>query len=155
LTWRENTGFVYDKDSFTLLNNFNYQTEGWGITHDNSRLIMSNGSSVLFFLDRESYTATGSIEVKDADGPVIRLNELEFFYEKVFANIWYTDQIVMIDVKTGEVVGRIILTDLLTSQERADADVLNGIAYDPDNDRIFVTGKLWPKLFEIRLIAID
>jgi glutamine cyclotransferase len=153
LTWRENTGFVYDKGSFNLLGEFSYQTEGWGITHDGERLIMSDGSSSLYFLDPESFTETGSISVNDDNAPVSRLNELEFFYEKVFANIWQTDQIAMIDVKTGEVVGKIELSGLLTPQEYADADVLNGIAYDPETDRIFITGKLWPKLFEIRLVA--
>jgi glutamine cyclotransferase len=151
LTWQSNTGFVYDKDGFELLQEFEYLTEGWGITHDAARLIMSDGTSILRFLDPHTFEETGQIEVFDEHGPVVSLNELEYVNGEVYANVWQTDRIVRIAPQTGQVLGWIDLTGLLTPEDRNQAvDVLNGIAYDSKNDRLFVTGKLWPKLFEIR-----
>jgi glutamine cyclotransferase len=163
LTYRSNIGFVYNKDSFELLRSFNYpilrpgsgQTEGWGITYDGKNLIMSDGSSTLFFLDPETFEKTGSIEVRDGGISVDGLNELEYVKGQIFANIWLTERIVRIEPKTGRVIGWIYMDGLLNLQNHnRQIDVLNGIAYDAVNDRLFVTGKLWPKLFEIKLVPL-
>ncbi len=154
LTWRSNTGFLYDKDSFDLLQTFSYPTEGWGITHDGVRLIVSDGTSTLYFWDPVSFEEVGRIEVHGQDGPVSRLNELEYVRGEVYANVWGTDRIARINPHTGRVTGWINLKGLLDSEVGlGSAGVLNGIAYDAENKRLFVTGKRWPKLFEIRLIA--
>ncbi len=154
LTWRSNVGFVYDKDSFELLQEFNYPTEGWGITHDGERLIMSDGTSTLHFLDPETFEETGRIEVSANDGPVTRLNELEYVRGEIYANVWQTDRMARIAPQTGQVTGWIELEGLLGPADRSEpVDVLNGIAYDREDDRLFVTGKLWPRLFEIELIS--
>ncbi|MCS6937237.1 MAG: glutaminyl-peptide cyclotransferase [Candidatus Bipolaricaulota bacterium] len=152
LTWQEKTGFVYDKTNFELLREFSYATEGWGITHDGQKLIMSDGSANLYFLDPETLQEIGRVTVKEHDKPVVRLNELEFIKGRVYANIWQTDRIAIISLETGQVEAWIDLTDLLKPEERTGReDVLNGIAYDAQGDRLFVTGKLWPKLFHIEL----
>ncbi|MDY7018909.1 MAG: glutaminyl-peptide cyclotransferase [Chloroflexota bacterium] len=154
LTWRSNVGFVYDKDSFELLREFNYQTEGWGITHDGKRLIMSDGTSTLHFLEPETFEEISQIEVYDNDGPVTRLNELEYIQGEIYANVWQTDNIAKIKPQTGQVIGWVELEGLLSLEDRSEpVGVLNGIAYDAKRDRLFVTGKLWPKLFEIELIS--
>ncbi len=153
LSWQSGTGFVYDRRSFALLEKFSYSTEGWGITHDGENLIMSDGSATLRFLDPETFTETGQVEVFDPDGPVTRLNELEYVKGEIYANVWQTDRIARIDPPTGRVTGWIDLTGLFRPEESAaPVDVLNGIAYDAAADRLFVTGKLWPRLFEIELI---
>ncbi len=153
LTWQARMGFVYDKESFRLLRRFNYPTEGWGITHDNVRLIMSDGTSALYFLDPETLQTIGQIEVHDENGPILEINELEYIQGYVYANIWKTNTIAIIDPETGKVVSTIDLSGLLSFCDiNQPIDVLNGIAYDAENDRLFVTGKLWPKLFEIELI---
>lgn len=152
LTWQEHTGFVYDAASLALQRQFSYATEGWGLTHDGQQLIMSDGSSTLYFLDPAGLTVTGQVTVFDDQGPVNQLNELEYIQGEVWANIWRTDTIVRIDPATGRVVGRIDLTGLLRDvPANQPVDVLNGIAYDPAGDRLFVTGKLWPHLYQIRL----
>ena len=152
LTWRSKVGFVYDRRSFELVEEFNYSTEGWGLTHDGRRLIMSDGTSTLYFLDPESFAETGRVSVRDDEGPVVRLNELEYVEGEIYANIWRTDRIARIDPASGRVLGWIDLQGLLTAEEGGGpADVLNGIAYDLQNERLFVTGKRWPKLFEIEL----
>jgi glutamine cyclotransferase len=152
LTWRAKVGFVYDRQTFQLLDKFNYPTEGWGITHDGNSLIMSDGTSTLYLLDPQTFKEVGRIEVHDMDGPVSRLNELEYVRGEIYANVWRTDRIVRISPQTGAVVGWIELEGLLSPEDRnRQIDVLNGIAYDAKNDRLFVTGKLWPKLFEIEL----
>jgi len=154
LTWQSNIGFVYDKNSFELLQEFNYSTEGWGITHDGTRLIMSDGTSTLHFLDPQTFEEIGQLEVFDNDGPVTRLNELEYIQGEIYANVWQTDRVARIAPETGRVIGWVELGGLLTAEDRSEpVDVLNGIAYDAMTDRLFVTGKLWPKLFEIELIS--
>jgi len=152
LTWRAKLGFVYHKDTFQLIETFQYAREGWGITHDGEHLIMSDGTSTLYLLHPKTYKEMGRIEVHDQKGPVHALNELEYVQGLIFANVWKTDRIAQIFPKTGEVVGWIDLTGLLRPEDRIQpVDVLNGIAYDQVNDRLFVTGKLWPRLFEIKL----
>lgn len=156
LTWREGLGFVYNRADFDLLEEFQYETEGWGLTQDGERLIMSDGSSTLFFLDPETFAVTGTVNVSDDGDDVQRLNELEWVQGQVFANIWQTDDIVRIDPVSGEVLGWIDLAGLLPEEARtAETDVLNGIAYDPAGDRLFVTGKKWPQLYAIRLVPVE
>ncbi len=154
LTWQSRIGFVYDRGSFQLIQQFSYPTESWGITHDGSRLIMSDGTANLYFLEPETFTEIDRLEVRDEHGPVIRLNELEYVRGDLYANVWQTDRIARIDLLTGRVVAWIDLKGLLSVADRLQrVDVLNGIAYDADHDRLFVTGKWWPKLFEIQLVA--
>jgi len=156
LTWQSNAGFVYDKHSFQLLQQFHYPTEGWGITHDGERLIMSDGTSTLHFLDPETLKEIGRIQVYDSEGPVVRLNELEYVQGEIYANVWQTDRIARIDPHTGQVIAWIELEGLLGPEDLSQpVDVLNGIAYDAQNQRLFVTGKKWPKLFEIELIPTE
>ena len=156
LTWQSGVGLVYDKSSFELLEEFNYPTEGWGITYDGKRLIMSDGTSTLRFLDATAFEEIGRIEVRDKDKPVTRLNELEYVQGEIYANVWKTDRIARIAPDTGDVIGWIELAGLLSPEDRGEpVDVLNGIAYDAENDRLFVTGKLWPRLFEIELIPLE
>jgi len=145
-------GFLYDKNSFNLWRQFSYPTEGWGITYDGERLIMSDGTSLLHFLNPETLETTGYIEVSDNNKPVSRLNELEYVNGKVYANVWQTDRIAIIEPRDGRVTGWIDLSGLLQTQDYSGyVDVLNGVAYDAQADRLFVTGKLWPFLFEIKL----
>jgi glutamine cyclotransferase len=154
LTWRSNKGFVYDKHSFDLLQEFSYSTEGWGVTYNGSQLIMSDGTSTLYFLDPETFERTGQVEVYDV-GPVTRLNELEYIQGKIYANIWEEEKIAMIDPQTGKVQGWIDLSDIQHLGDQDSDNVLNGIAYDAEEDRLFVTGKRWSQLFEIELIPSD
>jgi glutamine cyclotransferase len=153
LTWQTNVGFVYDLASFKPTGRFNYPGEGWGITHDGKRLIMSDGQpdGQLRLLHPQTFSELGRLTVRDQGRPVSNLNELEFVNGEVFANIYQTDRIARIDLASGRVSGWIDLTGLLPAAERPGVDVLNGIAYDAAGDRLFVTGKLWPRLFEIRL----
>ncbi len=155
LTWKNQTGFVYDLHDFKLRHTFSYPGEGWALTRDSKHLYMSDGSSVLRILDPHTLTATGSIRV-EADGvPVTRLNELEWVRGEIYANIWLTNRIARIDPVTGKVVGWIDLDGLLDTSKLGDPDdVLNGIAYDAVHDRLFVTGKRWPRLFEIKLVKL-
>ncbi len=155
LTWQSRTGFVYDKDSFAQERTFHYPTEGWGLTHDGQELIMSDGTATLYFWDPETLVEIGRVQVHDEQGPVVRLNELEYVQGEVWANIWQTDRIARINPETGQVTGWIDLSGLLSPEDRnPPVDVLNGIAYDAQDDRLFVTGKLWPKLFEIELLPL-
>lgn len=155
LTWQSGIGFLYDRTTFTRKGTFTYHGEGWGLTYDGQRLIMSDGTAFLRFLDPATQKEMSRIEVKDGTTPVGNLNELEFVKGEVLANIWQTDRIARISPKTGRVTGWIELTGLLTPRETQDVEaaggVLNGIAYDAAGDRLFVTGKLWPKLFEIKI----
>ena len=157
LTWRTEVGFIYDLAGFTPRGEFKYPGEGWGLTVDGKRIIMSDGSAQLLFWDPETLRETGRITVTDQGEPVQSLNELEWVKGEIYANVYQTDRIARIDPKTGKVVGWIDLTGLLTPADRIadgpeETDVLNGIAYDAAHDRLFVTGKRWPKLFEIRLV---
>ncbi len=151
LTWTARRGFVYQKSTFEPVTEFTYPTQGWGITHDGTRLIMSDGTDKLFFLSPNTFERVGEISVFDESGPVTLLNELEFIDGRVLANVWRTDKIVVINPETGKVTSRIDLTGLLASVA-ATGNVLNGIAFDSENQRLFVTGKLWPFVFEIKLV---
>ncbi|HML94668.1 MAG TPA: glutaminyl-peptide cyclotransferase [Thermodesulfobacteriota bacterium] len=153
LTWRSQKGFVYDKHTFELLETFTYPGEGWGLTYDGRSLIMSDGTDVLRYLDPATLKETGKLEVYGENGPVKSLNELEFVEGEIFANIWGSDRIARVDPGTGRVKGWIDLSGILPEKDRKGGeDVLNGIAYDPGRKRLFVTGKLWPKLYEIRIV---
>ncbi len=155
LTWESKVGFVYDKDSFTLLQKFGYSTQGWGLASNGERLVMSDGSSNIYFLDPETLRNIGQVQVLDENGPVEKLNELEYVKGEIFANVWKTDRIVRINPDSGKVTGWVELEGLFVQEgPMKPVDVLNGIAYDSKKDRLFVTGKLWPKLFEIKLIRI-
>jgi glutamine cyclotransferase len=147
LSWREGTGWVYDLADFSLRDQFSYATEGWGLTQDGECLIMSDGTAHLYFLDPATFKILDSVLVMDNGVAVEKLNELEFIRGEVFANIWQTDSIIRIDPKTGEVLGWIDLSGILPVEERtAQTNVLNGIAYDAVSDRLFITGKFWPKI---------
>src|SRR5918993_2975109 len=150
LTWQSGVGFVYDKNTFQRTRTFNYKGEGWGLTYDGTRVIMSDGTPTLRFLDPQTLKQTGTIQVRDGGAPVDDLNELEVVKGEIFANVWQQDRIARINPKTGAITGWIDLSGLLDPRDAANVDVLNGIAYDAATDRLFVTGKLWPKLFEIR-----
>jgi len=153
LTWQSQIGFVYDARTFERTRTFAYTGEGWGLTHDGARLILSDGSPKLRFLDPATFKETGGVVVRDGRGPVEDLNELEFVKGEIFANVWQSDRIARIDPKDGRVTGWIDLAGLMPPAERGTPDaVLNGIAYDAAGDRLFVTGKLWPRVFEIRLV---
>jgi glutamine cyclotransferase len=153
LTYRSHVGFVYDKNSFKLMKTFHYPYEGWGITHDGKWLIISDGTSKLHFLNPETFKEIKTVDVHDHRGAIRGLNELEFVRGEVLANIWQEDRIARIDPITGRIAGWIELRGLLGPHDVVEAvDVLNGTAYDSVNHRLFVTGKLWPKLFEIDLI---
>jgi glutamine cyclotransferase len=152
LTWQNHKCFVYDLHSFRLENEFAYGGEGWGLTTDGHWLIMSDGTDQIRFIDPKTFKEDRRIAVKARSRPVYQLNELEYVKGEIFANVWGTDQVVRIDPATGEVVGLIDFAGLLPKQDRDEnTDVLNGIAYDPSGDRLFVTGKCWPKLFEVHL----
>jgi glutamine cyclotransferase len=152
LTYQSKIGFIYNLD-LQPVGSFNYPTEGWGLTCDGSRLILSDGTATLRWLDAKTFKIIKQITVTDQGRPVGRLNELEYVKGEIFANIWKTDTIVRISPDTGAVTGWIDLGGLSQQLEPiALIDVLNGIAYDERGDRLFVTGKLWPKLFEIRLV---
>jgi glutamine cyclotransferase len=155
LTWQSEIGFVYDKKTFKQIRTFTYQGQGWGLTHDGTRLIMSDGDprGALRFLDPKALKETGRLVVRDGGRPVADLNELEYVRGEILANVWQTWRIARISPKTGEVTGWIDLTGLLDPRDAAGTDVLNGIAYDAAGDRLFVTGKNWPKLFEIKVVA--
>jgi glutamine cyclotransferase len=153
LTWMAHRGFVYDRFSLRLVKTFEYKGEGWGLTHDRQHLIMSNGTAVLRFLDPVTFRVVRTLAVTDGGRPVKELNELEYIHGEIYANVWQTDRIARISPATGKVIAWIDLSGLLAADERTDGNaVLNGIAYDQKNDRLFVTGKLWPKLFEIKLV---
>ena len=152
LTWQSQVALVYDRDTFQQRRTFNYSGEGWGLTHDGVNLIMSDGTDYLRFLDPATFEVRRRARVMVGDAPLRNLNELEYVKGEVLANIWTTDYIARIAPATGRVLGYIDLRGLLTTSERPSDGVLNGIAYDAQRDRLFVTGKLWPKLFEIRIV---
>jgi len=150
LTWQTHVGFVYDLAGFRQLQSFYLPGEGWGITHDDSRLIVSDGTANLRFFDPATLKETGRVPVTEDGKPLDRLNELEFINGEVWANVWYTDSIVRIDPATGKVTGKLDLSGL--HQQRGSDDVLNGIAWDEAGQRLFVTGKLWNALYEIKVL---
>lgn len=153
LTWQNQVGVVYDLDTFEPLRTFRYAGEGWGLTHDDQHLILSDGSSTLRFIDPKTFEVVRRLSVRSGNLPVSKLNELEYIEGKIWANVWKTDRIVQIDPQTGRAVGWIDLADLWPVRQRPDPQaVLNGIAYDADKQRIFVTGKWWPQLYQIELV---
>ncbi len=153
LTWYANTAYLYDIESGKELKRFNYPNEGWGITNDGEWLYMSDGSERIYQIDPATFKRVKSITVLHEGSPLHYINELEFIDGKIWANIYLTDAIVIIEPSTGEVEGVIDLTGILPQSERtASTDVLNGIAYDKDSGRIFVTGKYWSRLFEIEIV---
>lgn len=153
LTWRARTGIVYDKATLRQRGTFGYSSQGWGLARDGKRLIMSDGTATLRYLDPKSFAVTGSVTVRDGGRPVIRLNELELVEGRLLANVWHTDRIAVIEPHTGRVTAWIDMAGLLKPEDRTGwVDVLNGIAYDPEQDRLFVTGKLWPKVFQIEIV---
>jgi glutaminyl-peptide cyclotransferase len=153
LTWKSHVGFVYDLATFKEQQEFHYEGEGWALTQDGKQIIMSDGTPELRFLNPDTLLETRRITVTFEGKPVRNVNELEWVKGEIYANVWQTDWIVRIDPHTGEVIGLVNLAGLLASADRipGQTDVLNGIAYDTKRDRLFVTGKNWPKLFEIRL----
>jgi glutaminyl-peptide cyclotransferase len=152
LTWQSEVGFIYDIDSLALEKVFSYRGEGWGITFDGQRLIVSDGSSNLQFWNPQTLSPTGSVQVTDQGRLIHNLNELEYIQGQIYANIWQTDRVAIINPQDGRVSAWLDLSGLLqTTDFRGQADVLNGIAYDQQNERLFVTGKLWPYLFQIKL----
>lgn len=155
ITWQESTAIVYDSESFEQVGTFTYEGEGWGLCYDGTRLIMSDGSDVLTFRDAQSFEVLDQVNVRVQRSPVPRLNELECVDGRVYANVWQTNFIVRINPATGMVDAVINAAGLLTEAESRSADVLNGIAYDVDRDVFYITGKLWPKLFEVRFIEVS
>jgi len=151
LTWQSHIGFIYDKNTFAVLGNFTYPTEGWGLTFDGEQLIMSDGSDNLYFLNPTTFQRIGQIQVHDGNTTVVNINELEYINGDVYANIWQTNTIAIINPETGQVKAWIDLTGLPGANNSNPEAVLNGIAYDQKNDRLFVTGKDWPTLFQINL----
>jgi glutaminyl-peptide cyclotransferase len=155
LTWKHQLGLVYDRDSFQEKRRFRYTGEGWGLAHDGRHLIMSDGTSTLRFLDPDTYAVVRKLPVTAEGWPQEYINELEYADGEILANIWYDDRMARIDPASGQITGWIDLTGLLPFRQRRENDVLNGIAYDAQKKRLFVTGKNWPKLFEIRIVPID
>ena len=152
LTWQTNIGFIYDKNTFTQIGNFTYPTEGWGLTYNGSQLIMSDGTNNLYFLNPTTFQRTGQIQVHDGAKSVVNINELEFVNGNIYANIWRTNKIAIINPQTGQVKAWIDLTGLPGPTNPNADSVLNGIAYDQQNNRLFVTGKEWPNLYQIKVI---
>ena len=153
LTWQHHLGFIYDSQTLERVGQFNYSGEGWGLTTDGKSLILSDGSNRLRFIDPSNFQVTKTINVLDGTTPIRELNELEFVQGEIYANIWHDDRIVTIDPQSGRVNSWIDLTGLIPKEDLRDNPeaVLNGIAYDQANNKLFVTGKLWPRLFEIRV----
>ncbi|MEL6495346.1 MAG: glutaminyl-peptide cyclotransferase [Cyanobacteria bacterium J06623_7] len=154
ITWVSKTGFVYDKETFEQIDTFTYPTQGWGLTHDNNELILSDGTATLYFLDPDTYEITREIPVTDNGRAVDKLNELEYVRGEIWANVWLSDRIARINPITGVVTGWLDLEGIIQPQPTPTRDaVLNGIAYDAESDRLLVTGKLWSKLFEIEPVC--
>jgi glutamine cyclotransferase len=150
LTWQHNTGFVYSLDDFRQTGTFTYEGEGWGLTYDGEYLIMSDGTTDLRFLDPADFSVKRTVTVTDDGRPRDYLNELEYIDGEVWANIWQEDLIARIDPDDGRIIGWIDMSALYPAAARPNDAVVNGIAWDPESDRIFVTGKLWPAIFEVR-----
>ena len=153
LTWESHVGLVYDRFSFRLLRTFSFPGEGWGLTQDGTSLILSDGTATLRFIDPATFKEVRRVTVKARGKPVTEINELEYIQGQVYANIWHSDRIARISPQTGKVLGWIDLKGLLPDTQRSSPEaVLNGIAWDPVGHRLFVTGKLWPRLFEIEVV---
>jgi len=153
ITWQSHVAFVYDRFSFRVLHTLNYTGEGWGLTQDGKNLILSDGTATLRFFDPGTFREVRHIVVKDRGSQVTQLNELEYIHGEIYANVWHTDRIARISPANGRVLGWIDLSGLLPADQRSDPEaVLNGITWDSTHDRLFVTGKLWPKLFEIKIV---
>jgi glutamine cyclotransferase len=153
LTWTSGVGFVYDLETFEVERQFRQFTQGWGLTTDGEHLIQSDGSRTLYFLDSETMQPVRSIDVHDANGFIDQVNELEYIDGEIYANVWHSWEILRISPRDGRVIGRIDLAGILDTDALPDPEsVLNGIAYDPATGRIWVTGKLWPTLFEVRFV---
>jgi glutamine cyclotransferase len=153
LTWQNHKLFIYDAETFTLIETVPYDGEGWGLTHDDTHLILSDGTARIRFLDPETLAVAREITALDDGEPVDRLNELEYVRDEIWANIWYKNRIVRISPRDGAVLGYIDLSSLVRRSRKNDEDVLNGIAYDAASQRLFVTGKNWSTLYEIRVMA--
>ena len=152
LTWQHQLCFLYDHQTFKKIDQLSYDGEGWGLTTDQHALILSDGTSHLRFLSPDNFSVTRTLEVVDGKEPVTELNELEYVKGQIYANVWHQQRIAMIDPQSGKVTAWLNLNGLLSAKEVVEEEaVLNGIAYDEKTDRLFVTGKLWPKLFEIRV----
>ena len=155
LTWKGRKGFIYDVDTFDVQGEFVYDGEGWGLTTDGKSLVLSDGTNRIRFIDPVSFAVTRTIEVTLSGQPVDRLNELEWIKGEIFANVWQTETVVRIDPGAGAVRGVIDFSGILPREERGpETDVMNGIAYDPASDKLYVTGKCWPAVFEVRLKAV-
>lgn len=152
LTWQSKVGFIYEQGTFNKTSEFKYESEGWGLTTDGTDLILSDGTDKIRFLDPGTFQVKRTISVVGGGTPLDQLNELEYIDGEIYANVWKTNSIVRIDPQTGKVVGWIDMSGILPDADAAGADVLNGIAYDKTKKRLFVTGKLWPKVFEIELV---
>lgn len=155
LTWKKGVAFVYNREDFTSIEEYSYEGEGWGLCYDGEHLIMSDGSSNLSFRDPNTFDLIGILAVTDEGRAVPRLNELEFIEGFVYANIWLTNRIVQINPKNGKVMARIDASGLLSPQEMQGADVLNGIAWDAEKKQIWITGKNWPKIFQVEFVEIN
>nr|WP_233581434.1 glutaminyl-peptide cyclotransferase [Acidipila sp. EB88] len=152
-TWQTNVGFVRDRTTLKVLRRFTYSGEGWGMTHTDRELVTSDGSSTLIFRDPVTFKETHHIVVKDAGTEISQLNELEFVKGEIYANVWHSDRLARISPKNGNILGWVDLTNILSPIFKLDSEaVLNGIAYDAQHDRLFVTGKQWPSIFEIKLV---
>ena len=149
LTWQENMGFIYNKETFRLIGNFSYSTQGWGLTYNHNELVMSDGTSNLYFLDPTTFEKVGQVSIYDGNSSVTNINELEYINGDVYANIWLQQKIAVINPQTGMVKGWIDLTGIYQSNNPE--EVLNGIAYDQQTNRLFVTGKNWPNLYQITI----
>src|ERR1700687_6010921 len=150
LTWLSKRGFIYGLDTFRQVGEFHYEYEGWGLTHDETSLILSDGTNALRFIDPASFAVTKTIEVYAGDEAVANLNELEYIDGEIFSNVWHSSRIACIDPHSGKVLAWLDLTALAKKEQQGEEDVLNGIAYDHEARRLFVTGKDWPEIIEIQ-----
>ncbi|MCC5954412.1 MAG: glutaminyl-peptide cyclotransferase [Acidimicrobiia bacterium] len=155
LTWQENTAIVVDPDTFEDIERFTYEGQGWGLCYDGDRLVMSDGSAQLTFRDPDTFEVVGNVVVRLDDQPLVRINELECVDDRVYANVWQTEDIVIIDPESGVVETVIDASGLLSRAEAARVDVLNGIAAVPGTDEFLITGKNWPSMFRVRFVPVD
>jgi glutaminyl-peptide cyclotransferase len=153
ITWKNKVCFVYDRATFNKTGQFSYEGEGWGLTTDGTHLIMSDGTDRIRFINPADFKEVRSIQVTDGGAPLTQLNELEYINGEIYANVWQTNGIVIINPADGKVTGRIDMTGILSPADSVGVDVLNGIAWDKDKNRIFITGKYWPKVFEVKFEA--